>query len=31
MICTLKMAALFALICLLISAAAEIWEFPDEW
>lgn len=31
MICTLKMAALFALICLLISMLAEIWEFPDEW
>lgn len=31
MINTLKLAALFALVCLLVSVAFEIWESPDEW
>ena len=31
MIIMLKTAAMFALVCLLVSCAAEIWEFPDEW
>ncbi len=31
MIITLKLAGLFALVCLLISTVFEVWEFPNEW